>query len=55
MELLAGSHRNGILKLCTSHLDHVCELIPLLPEGIDQVLEALLELSVHPDESITEC
>ena len=55
MELLAGSHRNGILKLCTSHLDHVCELIPLLPEGIDQVLQALLELPVHPDESITEC
>ena len=54
MELLAGGHRNSVLKLCTAHLDNVLEFLTLLLERVDEILEALLQFSVHPDESVAE-
>ncbi len=54
MEFLAGCHRNGVLKLCASHLDDVLELLALVLERVDEVLEAFLKLPVHSDESVTK-
>ena len=54
MEFLAGSHRDSVLKLGAAHLDHILEFDTFGPEGLDEVLQALYELPVHPDECIAE-
>ena len=54
VEFLSGGHRNGVLQLGAAHLDNVLEFLPLGAEGVDEVLEGLLEMPVHPDEGVAE-
>ena len=54
VEFLAGGHRNGVLQLRAAHLDDVLELHALGAEGVDQVLQGLLQVAVHPEEGIAE-
>ena len=45
-ERLTQRHRNGILQLCTAHLQHVLELFGFLLEAVNQCLIVLFVLQV---------